>query len=52
MKVDRGKAATVKFSGNTHYFCSEHCLHAFEVDAEQHVPAGSTRSGTDAAHAH
>jgi len=35
MKVDRKKALTLDFGGETHYFCSEHCLHAFEVDAEQ-----------------
>jgi uncharacterized protein len=30
MKVDRGKALKRDFDGETFYFCSEHCLHAFE----------------------
>jgi uncharacterized protein len=37
MKVDRKKALTMDFAGETHYFCSEHCLHAFEIDPEQHL---------------
>ena len=32
MKVDRKKALRIDFAGETHYFCSDHCLHAFEVD--------------------
>src|SRR6266542_2904656 len=31
MKVDRAKAVTKDFGGQTFYFCSEHCLHAFEL---------------------
>jgi len=31
MKVDRGKAVRKDFAGETFYFCSQHCLHAFEV---------------------
>jgi uncharacterized membrane protein YraQ (UPF0718 family)/YHS domain-containing protein len=31
MKVDREKAVTKELAGQTFYFCSEHCLHAFEV---------------------
>ena len=30
MKVDRDKALTSEFGGQTYYFCSNHCLHAFE----------------------
>jgi YHS domain-containing protein len=37
MKVDRKKALTMDFAGETHYFCSRHCLHAFEIDPEQHL---------------
>ena len=33
MKVDRAKAATKQLDGQTFYFCSEHCLHAFEADS-------------------
>jgi hypothetical protein len=32
MKVDRAKAIRMDFGEETFYFCSEHCLHAFEVD--------------------
>ncbi len=32
MKVDRGKAVRKDFGGETYYFCSEHCLHAFELE--------------------
>jgi uncharacterized membrane protein YraQ (UPF0718 family)/YHS domain-containing protein len=30
MKVDREKAVATSFGGETVYFCSEHCLHAYE----------------------
>ena len=30
MKVDRDKALTNESGGHTYYFCSNHCLHAFE----------------------
>jgi uncharacterized membrane protein YraQ (UPF0718 family)/YHS domain-containing protein len=32
MKVDRGKAVRIDFAGETFYFCSQHCAHAFEID--------------------
>jgi uncharacterized protein len=32
MKVDRAKALRWEVGGKTHYFCSEHCLRAFEAD--------------------
>jgi YHS domain-containing protein len=32
MKVDRAKAVTKEIRDETFYFCSEHCLHAFELD--------------------
>jgi uncharacterized protein len=31
MKVDRARAVTKEAGGRTLYFCSEHCLHAYEV---------------------
>jgi uncharacterized membrane protein YraQ (UPF0718 family)/YHS domain-containing protein len=31
MKVDKAKALRMDFAGETFYFCSEHCLHAFEA---------------------
>jgi uncharacterized protein len=33
MKVDRARAIRKDLAGETYYFCSEHCLHAFEADA-------------------
>jgi YHS domain-containing protein len=44
MKVDRAKAVTKEFDGETFYFCSTHCLHAFEP------PTGG--AGAEPAHAH
>ena len=37
MQVDRAKAVRVAQGGQTHYFCSEHCLHAFEADTEKYT---------------
>jgi uncharacterized protein len=31
IKVDKVKATHMDFAGETFYFCSEHCLHAFEI---------------------
>ncbi len=31
MKVERAKAITKELAGETHYFCSTNCLHAFEA---------------------
>ena len=42
MKVDRAKAVRRDFAGETFYFCSEHCLHAFEVSAQERAPAGGS----------
>jgi uncharacterized membrane protein YraQ (UPF0718 family)/YHS domain-containing protein len=33
MKVDKSQAVTKEFGGETFYFCSRHCLQAFEGDA-------------------
>jgi len=38
MKVDRAKAVRKDFGGETFYFCSEHCLHAFEADPARLAP--------------
>ncbi|MFZ1154112.1 MAG: permease [Solirubrobacteraceae bacterium] len=35
MKVDKAKAIRKDFGGETFYFCSEHCLHAFETNPER-----------------
>ncbi|HVA18809.1 MAG TPA: permease [Solirubrobacteraceae bacterium] len=41
MKVDRAKAVTKEFGGETFYFCSQHCLHAFETGPESRRGAWS-----------
>jgi YHS domain-containing protein len=49
MKVDRAKAVVKEFGGETYYFCSEHCVHAFEAGSHQvHRP----NHESEAAHAH
>ena len=47
MKVDRAKAVRKDFAGETFYFCSEHCLHAFEVGG-----GGDGAGAPPANHAH
>jgi uncharacterized membrane protein YraQ (UPF0718 family) len=42
MTVDRSKAVTKEFAGETYFFCSAHCLHAFEADLGSDV-GGATR---------
>jgi uncharacterized membrane protein YraQ (UPF0718 family)/YHS domain-containing protein len=37
MKVDRTRGVRKDFDGETFYFCSEHCLHAFEADPGSHL---------------
>jgi uncharacterized protein len=39
MKVDRAKAVKKEFGGETFYFCSAHCLHAFEAAPSSYVGA-------------
>ncbi len=51
MKVDRGKAIKREFGGEAYYFCSEHCLHAFEADPDRYRGAQAQGAET-AAHAH
>ncbi|MCL2419306.1 MAG: YHS domain-containing protein, partial [Conexibacteraceae bacterium] len=41
MTVDRSKAVSVEFAGDTYYFCSNHCLHTFEADPNKHLHDGS-----------
>lgn len=36
MKVDRAKAVRLDFDDETFYFCSDHCLHAFEVEPDRY----------------
>jgi uncharacterized membrane protein YraQ (UPF0718 family)/YHS domain-containing protein len=42
MKVDRAKAIRKDFAGESFYFCSEHCLHAFEADPHRVNPLFTT----------
>jgi YHS domain-containing protein len=49
MKVDRSKAVTKRSAGETFYFCSEHCLHAFEANPRRYQHDTPT---TEVAHAH
>ena len=35
MKVDKARALRMDCAGDSHYFCSQGCLHAFETDARQ-----------------
>jgi hypothetical protein len=52
MKVDRDKAVIKEIGGQTYYFCSTHCLHAFEA-APDRFPGGTTPAEPGhAAHAH
>jgi hypothetical protein len=37
MKVDRSKAVRKQLDGRAYYFCSEHCLHTFEADADKYL---------------
>jgi YHS domain-containing protein len=52
MTVDRAKAVTKEFGGQTYYFCSTHCLHAFEADPDNYTGGTEPASHDHAAHAH
>jgi uncharacterized protein len=53
MKVDREKAAATKeVAGETYYFCSAGCLHAFEAEPEKYVRGGSTTADRHTAGSH
>jgi uncharacterized membrane protein YraQ (UPF0718 family)/YHS domain-containing protein len=52
MKVDREKAVTKEMGGETYYFCSTHCLHAFESDPDMYLRGSAPAAQPDAAHAH
>jgi YHS domain-containing protein len=47
MKVDRSKAVTKEFAGETFYFCSEHCAAEFEAG-----PRDSAQTASAPVHAH
>jgi uncharacterized membrane protein YraQ (UPF0718 family)/YHS domain-containing protein len=50
MKVDRAKAVTKEIGGETFYFCSDHCLHAFEADPDKYR-SGEAPGPVDHGHA-
>jgi YHS domain-containing protein len=50
MTVDRHKAISKELAGETYYFCSQHCLHAFEAEPEKHLAHANTRAEHDHAH--
>jgi uncharacterized membrane protein YraQ (UPF0718 family)/YHS domain-containing protein len=52
MKVDRGRAIRKDFAGESYYFCSEHCLHAFEVEPDHGEPPAPLAEPHRSAHAH
>jgi uncharacterized membrane protein YraQ (UPF0718 family)/YHS domain-containing protein len=47
MKVDRSKAVKAVLGGRTYYFCSQHCLHAFEHEHDQATSRGAARSAPE-----
>ena len=52
MKVDRDRAVTKEFGGRNYYFCSDYCLHAFEVDPDKYLSGTAPAAADHAAHAH
>ena len=52
MKVDREKAVTKEVAGETYYFCSTRCLHAFETDPDKYSLGSAPSTRAHAAHAH
>ena len=52
MTVDRGKALTTTIDGQTFYFCSEHCRHAFEADPARYRESDGHPSALPVAELH
>jgi uncharacterized membrane protein YraQ (UPF0718 family)/YHS domain-containing protein len=52
MKVDRAKAIRLDFAGQTFYFCSQHCAHAFEINPHDPPANDPTASEAKLANAH
>jgi uncharacterized protein len=46
MSVDRAKALKFVRDGRTYYFCSEHCLHRFQIEAERLLPGQPVTHGS------
>jgi YHS domain-containing protein len=51
MNVDRAKAITKELGGEKSYFCSNHCMHAFEADPEQYLRRSASAHHEHVAHA-
>ena len=52
MKVDRSRAVRKEVAGETFYFCSDDCWHAFEADPERYVHARGLGHDPQHLHAH
>ena len=52
MTVDRDKALSKELAGTTYYFCSAHCLHAFEAAPGKYAGADAPAANSPIAHAH
>lgn len=52
MKVARAKAVTKDVAGERSYFCSDHCLHAFEADPDAYLHGTASSTHAPAEHAH
>jgi len=52
MKVDRAKAVRKQVAGETLYFCSDHCWHAFEANPASYSGEGNAAAEHEPAHAH
>ena len=50
MKIDKAKALRLDFGGDTYYFCSQGCLHAFEATREHYATGGTAAAQAHAAH--
>src|SRR5882757_1517770 len=50
MKVDRSRAVRKEVEGQTLYFCSDHCWHAFEADPDRYLHRAD--AGDHGRHAH
>jgi uncharacterized membrane protein YraQ (UPF0718 family)/YHS domain-containing protein len=52
MKVDRARAVRKEIDGQTFYFCSDHCWHAFEADPDRYLHGGGSGHEPEHVHAH
>jgi YHS domain-containing protein len=52
MKVDRAKAVRKDLAGETYYFCSDHCLHAFEAAPDKYRRGSAPANPGQAVRAH